>query len=238
MTTTTSVLITFALQETYLSHSYCIKNHLSPFHVCQQERERLLGRADGPANGPLVSFLNWTKLQPQERLHVIHIVTQHNNESTGMILELDKQQENFVHHHHVTIPGINAFVGSNLEQILQTIIGPNKTVPIGMIGLWSDSTLSYLAYDLKTRHQYSNVATCSALSASSSRTLHLMALKQMKRTLDVPIFDSLTEFQTWLVPKSNSAVGHDMEFSYLDINCTDIELKQHEREMIKYVVFV
>lgn len=49
------------------------------------------------------------------------------------------------------------------------------------------------------------VATCSACTASKSRLQHFNALSQLQDLLNVKVFDSVNEFQTWLVPPAEAS---------------------------------
>ena len=60
--------------------------------------------------------------------------------------------------------------------------------------------MSFLLYELSTRLGIDELATCSALTASASRTQHFNALSQLDKILGVRCFDSPADFVDWLRP--------------------------------------
>ena len=68
----------------------------------------------------------------------------------------------------------------------------------GIIGVWTDFKVQYLAYELQTRLGLRDVAVCSALTASRSRLAHRQALEHMAANLGVTVIDSIPEFLAWL----------------------------------------
>ena len=60
--------------------------------------------------------------------------------------------------------------------------------------------MSFLLYELRTRLGIEELATCSALTASASRTQHVNALSQLDKILGVKCFDSPADFVDWLRP--------------------------------------
>lgn len=144
-----------------------------------------------------------------------------NSNGAKLVLNLEEHILEKANHKIVQTINFNAFVKSNLESTIQEIIQQGaalgKTdVRIGLMGLWfvthfiyiylnftpqrTESSLTYLAYDLKTRYNLQNVATCSALTAGRSRLSHFNALTQLQSMLNVSLFDSINAFQKWLIP--------------------------------------
>jgi hypothetical protein len=64
--------------------------------------------------------------------------------------------------------------------------------------------ISYLLYELKTRLKINDLATCSALTAGSSRALHFGAMSQLEKMFCVAVTNSVGEFTDWLVPNGKS----------------------------------
>src|SRR5262249_25561149 len=71
---------------------------------------------------------------------------------------------------------------------------------VGVIGVWTEAKVSFLLYELRTRLGIDELATCSALTASASRTQHFNALSQLDKILGVSCFDSLADFVDWFRP--------------------------------------
>ncbi|HJW84053.1 MAG TPA: isochorismatase, partial [Anaerolineae bacterium] len=96
----------------------------------------------------------------------------------------------------VNSPGLNDFVGTRLDRILAPFA--DRPAHIGLIGVWTEAKITFLAYDLRARYPHFNIAVCSALTASSSRAQHFIALDQMERLLGVTTFKSIGEFTRFL----------------------------------------
>ncbi|KAG2378658.1 hypothetical protein C9374_008297 [Naegleria lovaniensis] len=136
----------------------------------------------------------------------------------NLVLNLDKDIPNRDNESYVNITNVNAFHGTDLETKIAKAIerkqkqldaenltnGTHKklNVKIGVIGVWTESTIQYLFYELSTRFSHFSklLSTCSALTASRSRHQHFSSLQQLERYFNVSIFYSLCDFQEWLIP--------------------------------------
>ena len=136
----------------------------------------------------------------------------------NLVLNLDKDVPNRENESYVNITSVNAFFNTDLEEKIQNAIqkkqkqldqenltnGTQKklNVKIGAIGVWTESTIQYLFYELFTRYRrFAQIlGTCSALTASRSRHQHFASLQQLERYFSVSIFYSLCDFQEWLIP--------------------------------------
>lgn len=90
----------------------------------------------------------------------------------------------------------NDFVGTTLAEYLEPFAG--QPVKVGLVDVWTEAKITFLAYDLRTRYPDMQLAVCSALTASSSRAHHFMALEQLERLLGVTIYPSIGEFTNFL----------------------------------------
>lgn len=90
---------------------------------------------------------------------------------------------------------LSNFVDANLGEAL-----PSSKEPLrfGLMGVWTEAKITFLAYDLRTRYPDARIAVCSALSASSSRHNHFLALDQLERLLGVQVLASVGEFLEFL----------------------------------------
>jgi hypothetical protein len=93
---------------------------------------------------------------------------------------------------------LSDFVGTDLEDRLRRLLADRETARAGIIGVWTDVKVRYLAYDLMTRLGITDIAVCSALTASSSYIHHREALDHLQAGLGVIVIDSIPEFQAWL----------------------------------------
>ena len=89
-------------------------------------------------------------------------------------------------------------MGTDLEATVRRFVDGEHEVRAGVIGVWTDFKVRYLAYDLMTRLGLTEVAVCSALTASRSRIHHRQALEDLSAGLGVVVIDSIPEFLGWL----------------------------------------
>ncbi|HEY9841112.1 MAG TPA: dual specificity protein phosphatase family protein, partial [Candidatus Obscuribacterales bacterium] len=73
-----------------------------------------------------------------------------------------------------------------------------KKLRVGIMGVWTEAKVTYLAYELRTRYPEFELAVCSALTAGASRAQHFIALEQLEKLLGVKIFSSLAAFVRFL----------------------------------------
>ena len=81
-------------------------------------------------------------------------------------------------------------------------------VRVGLIGVWTEAKITYLAYELVTRYPKIELVTCSALTASSSRSQHFIALDHLQKILGIRVFDSVASFAEYL-----GGTGHGLTAS-------------------------
>lgn len=136
--------------------------------------------------------------------------------SDGADFVFNKQIKSGRQHIVVDASGLNDFYKTSLEENLQDCLNggvriglaretasvptpaPDASVRVGLIGVWTEAKITYLAYELLTRYPKIELVTCSALTASSSRSQHFIALDHLKKILGVRIFDSVASFAEYL----------------------------------------
>lgn len=69
---------------------------------------------------------------------------------------------------------------------------------VAVIGGWTDEDVYHVCYELRTRLQASDIATCSILTASPSSSQHWNALSQLKRVMNVTVTRTVKELIQWL----------------------------------------
>lgn len=181
-------------------------------HIGFEEARRLMG--DTPDQGPVAHIIDWAYRQSADQLHLIHVRDWHvaddplqrsHLEQFGQHCLCDTEGAKFsfdIPEHSENNPTIinsltlNDFRDSQLDEVLETII--TDQVRIGLIGVWTEAKVSFLAYELRTRYPNSEIAVCSALTASSSRNNHFVALSQMNKLLGIRIIPSMGEFIEYL----------------------------------------
>lgn len=177
-------------------------------HIGYDEANRLLG--ERVEEGPVAQIVRWAYEQPAEELKIIHIRDWHLEADAEQHAHLaqfgkhclkDTEGADFVFqkqirvgrpHTVVDASGLNDFYKTDLEEHLAVCSG--GALKVGLIGVWTEAKITYLAYELLTRYPKIELSTCSALTASSSRSQHFIALDHLKKILGVRIFDSVASF--------------------------------------------
>jgi nicotinamidase-related amidase/thiamine kinase-like enzyme len=194
----------------------------STLHIGHKEARRILG--DNPAEGPMIQLLLHAKKQQPRNTTIIHIRDYHDDKDSHQKAHLERfgphcikgskgsafvwgdfqlQENEFI----VDGTGLNDFEHTNLKEILEAakVKAKGRPIRVGVVGVWTDAKIYFTIYELKTRMNFEQVATCSALTASFSRSKHFNALEQIQSLLETHVFDSVAEYANWLFPdKSNT----------------------------------
>lgn len=208
-----SILITDCLQHDFVGPIDRFAGLPNALHVGHDESLRLLG--PDPSQGPVARMVAWAHQQSDDSLKVIHVRDWHDPSDTHQSEHL----EQFGHHCIGGSAGaeyvfsmqdiaadknvgiVNATTLTNFQDTdLGNYIQPfaQSTIRIGLMGVWTEAKITFLAYELRARYPKFQLAVCSALTASSSRENHFLALDQMERILGVRIIDSVSEFVDFL----------------------------------------
>ena len=207
------VLITQCLQNDFVKPLAPYTPLPNLLHVGHDEARRLMG--DDPAEGPVARFLAWALTQPDDRLRVVHIRDWHDPADPA-------QREHLAHFgphclrgtdgaafafpsppatdkQVVTVDGdaLNDFLHSDLGPQLARIIGHGARA-LGVVGVWTEAKVTFLAYELRARYPDARIGVCAALTAGSSRAQHFAALDQLQRLLGVEVFASVAGFVRFL----------------------------------------
>ena len=215
-----SILITQCMQRDFIDPLPPHQPLPNALHVGREEAQRLLG-AD-PSRGPMAQLMHWAREQPDDDLCVIHIRDWHdrddpkqrhhldqfgehcieNTPGAELVLGLDEHVDERSSELFINATTLNDFVDTELADVLDSICSEHDLddVRVGVICVWTEAKVSFLLYELLTRCHITQLATCSALTASASRTQHFNALTQLRKILGVQVFDSVGEFASWLVP--------------------------------------
>lgn len=181
-------------------------------HIGYNEARRLMGTSR--LDGPLGRFMRWAHEQAGEALSVIHIRDFHDPSDP-------RQQSHLLQFGEHCIAGskgadfvfdwrpelasvinattLNDFDDTQLQRLLDPLVASGKPLKIGIVGVWTEAKVTFLAYELCTRYPEVELAVCSALCASSSRAEHYHALEQLSRILGVTVFSSVGTFSEWLL---------------------------------------
>lgn len=208
-----AILFTQCLQNDFTSLLDKYDPLPNSLHIGYNEANRLLGAMI--EDGPVFSLMDWAYSKDKSQLKLIHIRDWHNAEDKNQkdhlnqfgshCLENSKGAE-FVferwikeypnRHQIVNASGLNDFVDTDLASILEPY--KNKNMRVGITGVWTEAKVTFLAYDLKTRYPNFQIGVCSALTASSSLSMHFIALDQLAQILGVQIFSSIGAFTEFL----------------------------------------
>jgi len=210
-----SFLITQCLQMDFVKPLERYDPLPNRLHIGYEESRRLMG--ENPEDGLVELTMQWAYRQPEDKLTIIHIRDWHD--------PADPFQKEHLHQfgnhclagsegaqfafiptnpnrqvHIINSPGLNDFIGTDLASILDTSSKQSKRV--GLMGVWTEAKITFIAYDIRTRYPEMEIGVCSALTASSSRSHHFMALEQLQRLLGVQVFSSVGEFTQYLAGSS------------------------------------
>ncbi len=210
-----SVLITQCLQNDFVKPLGKYDPLPNQLHVGFEEARRLMG--EDPPQGPVALMMQWAYQQPGNQLDIIHIRDWHDpgdsfeaehfrqfgphciRDTAGAAFAFpveEKAREVSI----VNSLGLNDFLGTRLGDKLAPYAG--QPVKTGLMGVWTEAKIFFLAYELRSRYPQMDIAVCSALTASSSRTHHFIFLEQLRRILGVKVFSSVGEFIHYLSPSS------------------------------------
>jgi protein-tyrosine phosphatase/nicotinamidase-related amidase len=249
-----SILITQCLQNDFvrLLEKYDpLPNFL---HIGYDEANRLLG--ERVEEGPVSQIIRWAYDQKPDDLKIVHIRDWHDPADKGQRAHLnqfgehcirDTEGARFVFEHAVQTSRPHAIVdASGLNDFYETTLASelkmceSEALRVGLIGVWTEAKVTYLAYELMTRYPKIELVTCSALTASSSRSHHFIALDQLKKILGVTIFDSVASFAEFL-----GGSGHGLTASgYAESRILDAgkfkfnipyELKEADNKILHYL---
>lgn len=211
-TTARAILFTQCLQSDFVKPIGPFDELPNRLHVGADESRRLLG--ERPAEGPVARTMEWAYARTPDELRIIHILDSHSEQDTsqqahlrqfgahclegtaGARLAFEAPGASDNPPLSVLSPTLNDFHNTNLSALLT----PYADVPVkaGIMGVWTEAKVYFLAYELQSRYPHMELAVCSALCASSSRGHHFAAIDQIRRILGIRICDSVGEFIEFL----------------------------------------
>jgi protein-tyrosine phosphatase/nicotinamidase-related amidase len=207
-----SVLITQCLQNDFVKPIGKYDPVPNLLHVGYEESKRLMGL--NPAEGPVANTIRWAYAQSEEDLEIIHIRDWHDREDTSQQGHLEVFGEHCIMltegsrfaFHLDSYPrqalivdslSLNDFLDTELPDLLDQY--KEERVRIGIMGVWTEAKVSFLAYDLVTRYPNFKVAVCSALTAGSTILSHYSALDHLQKILGVHVINSIGEFTKFIM---------------------------------------
>ncbi len=242
-----TILFTQCLQNDFVKPVGKYDHLPNLLHIGYEESTRLMGLI--PEEGPISVFMNWASLQVKRNFKIVHIRDWHDpsDENQKKHLQqfgdhciIDTPGADFIFklkksHIIINSVGLNDFIDTPLVEFLNAHKG--EKVRIGIIGVWTEAKVFFLAYDILTRYPSFEVAVCSALTASSSIYNHYFSLDQLKKILNVHVYNSIGEFTNYL-----SWNKQGLELSLKDNNGfpdiimeKGIQLSEIDYKLMKYV---
>jgi len=207
-----SLLITQCLQNDFIGLLAPHEPLPNALHIGPAEAKRLLG--EDPTAGPLAQLVGWSRrargvqvlhirdwhdaTDPQQQPHLARFGPHCVRDTDGARLVLNLERGLGPNEQVVDALTLNDLVDSDLAARFAAL--PERPTRAAVIGVWTDAKVSFLLYELATRLGVTELATCSALTASASREAHVHALEQLRRLLGVRVFDSVGDLCTWLDP--------------------------------------
>lgn len=209
-----SFLITQCLQNDFIKSIEVHEPIPNLLHIGYEESKRLMGEV--PKEGLLMKLMKWAYDFNHADFNIINIRDWHDPKDPLQKKHLEQFGEHCIHDTFgaefvfedvrdskkdivISSIGLNDFSDSKLGDILDRYKG--QKIRIGIIGVWTEAKVTYLAYEIASRYPEFQIAICSALTASSSTQMHFVSLEQIKKILGVTILPSVNEFSSFLVGK-------------------------------------
>lgn len=232
-----SILFTQCLQNDYIKPVGKYDHIPNLVHIGYDESIRLMG--ENPEDGPVNNIMKWAYNQPMEDMEIIHIRDWHDPEDPAQKEHLKIYGEHCIKMSHgsrfafkldkypriatiVESLHMNDFIDTELEELLEPY--KNEKLRIGIMGVMTESKISFLSYELKTRYPNFEIAVCSALCAGSSVSMHYIALDNLKKILGIRVIHSIGEFTKFLN-------GNSVDFEIEAPSKSDLPILNFDKEI-------
>ncbi len=245
-----AILFTQCLQNDYVKPIGKYDSLPNLNHIGYEESKRLMGL--NPSQGPVNYMMKWAYDQPDDELEIIHLRDWHDADDSDQKTHLEtigphciagSEGSKFAFYldSYPRIATIlesrllNDFIDTELEDILKPF--KNEKIRVGIIGVWTEAKVSFLAYDLASRYPNFEIAICSALTAGSSISDHYHALDHLQKTLGVKIIHSIGEFINFLaVDSSKTEIILDVQASLPELIFDgDANVTEIDDQIIRYL---
>ncbi len=245
-----SVIITQCVQNDFVKPLGKYDQLPNLLHVGYEESKRLMGF--NPKEGPISLFMDWAYSQPEDELDIIHIRDWHDKNDSEQeqhlaqfgdhcIMDTDGAEFAFAPDNKnrkikiVNSRGLNDFIGTDFEDILSSY--KSEKIRVGLLGVWTEAKVTFLAYDLKTRYPNFDISVCSALTAGSSVASHYTSLDQLQKLLGINVFDSIGKFTkhlSWSNKGLSIPIAENLDYPKMTFN-GDVNAGETEKKIIKYL---
>ena len=245
-----AVLFTQCLQNDFVKPIGRYDTTPNDLHIGAAEARRLMG--DDPREGAMARMMEWAYGRSPEELTIVNILDWHSPDDPEQAAHLqqfknhclagtagaepvlpvpDSPRTKPVEIHSTTL---NDFQGTDLADALAQFA--HRGTRAGIVGVWTEAKVFFLAYELRTRYPDMQIAVCSALTASSSRTQHFMALDQLRRMLGVHVYNSVGDFMEFLGGEAEEypLTGLDQSYPRVDIEKGE-PLSEEDNRLLRYL---
>lgn len=245
-----SILITQCLQNDFVKPIDIHEPLPNLLHIGFEESKRLMG--ESPKDSMLINLMNWAYKRSKSDLEIINIRDWHdpndpkqkahlelfgdhclqNTLGAEFVFESSRKKERDL---IVDSIGLNDFVETSLYDHLSSY---NKSTKIGLIGVWTEAKILFLAYELATKYPHFEIVVCSALTASSSTHMHFLSLDQISKILNVRVLSSVNEFASYLSTDNVSSlqnIGSDQSRSERFSFEKDTSLNSEQKLLLNYM---
>lgn len=216
-TIVTALLITQCLQRDFVCRIGKYAELPNLLHVGYEEAQRLCGEDD--EFSAIESVITWAYEQSDDALKVIHIRDWHDETDPSQQQHLRQFGAHCLQNTYgaefvfkaepcspkdvriVNSTSLNDFKTDDLAETLAAY--SESKVRVGIMGVWTEAKILFLCYELMSRYPNFEIVVCSALTASSSRSHHFIALDQLQRILGIRVISSVGEFVEFLSTNDN-----------------------------------
>ena len=255
-----AILITECLQNDFVRPVGRYDRLPCTLHVGHAEARRLMG--DDPSAGPVARTMRWAARAVGDRLLLIHIRDWHDGDAAEQQAHLARFGPHCLAgsdgaafawpaaHARTASPGsvelvdavtLNDFHETGLGEILAPY-ARQGAIRVGLMGVWTEAKITFLAYELRTRYPGFDLAVCSALTASSSRARHFIALDQLERILGVRVIPSVGGFIEFLQGQGHAVgegaelplPGHDESHTAITVSGA-AQLEEPDHKLLRYL---
>lgn len=243
-----ALLITQCLQNDFVQLIEKYDPVPNPLHVGYSEALRLLG--ERVEQGPVNRIMQWA--YDQTDLHLLHIRDWHDPEDTEQAPHLAQFGAHcirnttgaafvFEHLRHpgasetvLNASGLNDFMDTGLPDLLDQ--WKEQPLKVGIMGVWTEAKVYFLAYELSTRYPRWEIAVCSALTASSSRNMHFVTLRQLSSILGVTVYSSVGDFTLFLNGRlPQTALAHSRVADNTIVIEENYPVSETDRKLLRYL---
>jgi protein-tyrosine phosphatase/nicotinamidase-related amidase len=244
-----SLLFTQCLQNDFIKPVGVYAPLPNQLHIGHKEALRLSGL--DPAESPLSRMMEWAYQRSPDELMIVHIRDWHDADDPRQTEHLRQ----FTAHCMAGTEGadfafavpshpknepveirsltLNDFRDTDLDHVLAPFA--DQDVTAGIVGVWTEAKVTFLAYELATRFPTWKLGVCPALTASSSRERHFFALDQLRRILRVHVPASVGDFIEFLGGEARNYPLTGLHEAHPEVMYDRSSLPEEDEVLLRYL---